>query len=97
MHDPWESRIYIYSYCVRLASTFVLRGAALKLLSGSQVGGKRQCSATLCLPIRVAGRSSTFYSELRRFGMEPKGIRLHTLLFYRFFFRCIVVVVPLLL
>ena len=37
MHDPW-SREYIYSYCVSLASTFVLRGAALKLLSGSQVG-----------------------------------------------------------
>ena len=85
MHDPWSRDIYILILC-KTCEYLRTQGAALKLIQVRRSARKRRCLATLCLPIRVAGRSSAFYSERGAFGMEPKGMWLHSLLLYRFIF-----------
>ena len=86
-----ESGIYIPILC-KTWEYLRTQGAAIKLLQVHRLVRKRRCSATLCLPIRVAGRSSTLYSELGTFGMVPKGIWRRRLLLYRFIFCCVVAV-----
>ena len=76
--------MYMCSILCKTCEYLRTQGAALKLMQVHRSARKRRCLATLCLPIRVAGRSSTFYSELSAFGVEPKGMWLHTLLLYGF-------------